>query len=123
MSSKILLLLLLLLLSVVLSLSDLDGLWWQSEQGARMGYTGKQVIHPNQVPVVRKAYTPSADCVEWAKELVAAFEQHQQGGLVGTASFLCFKSRFFPLFTCTYFIAYFGKFCFYVGVLVWSFAT
>ncbi|KAK7483277.1 hypothetical protein BaRGS_00025444 [Batillaria attramentaria] len=59
---------------------DLDGLKWQSEQGARKGYTGKQVIHPNQVAPVNTAFTPSPELVERATELTAAFEQHQAGG-------------------------------------------
>jgi citrate lyase subunit beta-like protein len=54
----------------------------QSLQGALMGYTGKQVIHPNQLPVVNEAFTPSAERVKWATELIAAFEQHHQSGTV-----------------------------------------
>jgi citrate lyase subunit beta-like protein len=48
---------------------DLDGLKLYSEEGARMGFTGKQVIHPGQVPVVQKAFSPSDAKVEWATNL------------------------------------------------------
>lgn len=62
--------------------TDSVGLQLQSEQGARNGYTGKQIIHPNQIPIVCKAFTPSAERVEWATQLIAAFEKHQESGEV-----------------------------------------
>lgn len=65
---------------VYIDYKDLDGLRLQSEEGAGMGYTGKQVIHPGQVPVVQKAFSPQAEKVEWAAALVQAFEQHQKEG-------------------------------------------
>ena len=54
----------------------------QSEEGARMGFTGKQVIHPSQISVVQTAFAPSPERMEWATELIAAFEAHQQSGKV-----------------------------------------
>ena len=47
-----------------------------------MGYTGKQVIHPSQVPVVQRAFSPSQEQVQWASGLIQAFHQHQQSGKV-----------------------------------------
>ena len=62
--------------------SDLDGLKRQSEEGACMGYTGKQVIHPDQVPVVRQAFSPSPERVKWATGLIEAFYKYQKSGKV-----------------------------------------
>ena len=62
---------------------DLEDLERQSLEGARLGFTGKQVIHPDQVEVVQRAFTPTADKVEWAKELMNAFDLHQDSGQVG----------------------------------------
>lgn len=59
---------------------DTETLKEQSLEGARMGYTGKQVIHPIQVPIVQDAFSPSQIKVEWATELIKAFEEHQQSG-------------------------------------------
>ena len=59
---------------------DLDGLKRYSEEGARMGFTGKQVIHPGQVPVVQAAFSPSAEKVEWASSLIAEFREHEASG-------------------------------------------
>lgn len=65
---------------VYIDYKDLKGLEEQSLQGARMGYTGKQVIHPNQLKVVNEAFTPSAERITWATDLITAFDQHQKGG-------------------------------------------
>ena len=64
------------------SLSDLDGLRVQSEEGARMGFTGKQVIHPTQVKVVQEAFSPTAERIAWASQLIEAFNTHQGSGKV-----------------------------------------
>lgn len=43
---------------------------------------GKQVIHPNQIAVVQEQFSPSAEKIKWAEELIAAFKEHQQLGKV-----------------------------------------
>lgn len=67
---------------VYIQYKDLEGLKRQSEQGAKMGYTGKQVIHPDQVPVVQEAFLPTAKQIEWATGLLQAFNDHQKSGKV-----------------------------------------
>jgi len=47
---------------------------------------GKQVIHPGQIQVVQEEFSPSQERVQWAKELIAAFDQHQKEGKVKLAS-------------------------------------
>ncbi len=67
---------------VFIDYKDLDGLRTQAEQGARMGFTGKQVIHPGQVDVVQRAFMPSEARIRWARGLVEAFNSHQMSGSV-----------------------------------------
>lgn len=43
---------------------------------------GKQVIHPGQVQAVQEEFSPSQERIQWAKELIAAFDQHQKEGKV-----------------------------------------
>jgi len=69
-------------LIIVVAVADTETLKKQSLEGARMGYTGKQVIHPIQVPIVQDAFSPSQMKVDWATELIKAFEEHQQFGKV-----------------------------------------
>ena len=59
---------------------DLEGLKKYSEEGARMGFTGKQVIHPSQVPVVQTAFSPSEEKMEWATNLIKEFREHEKKG-------------------------------------------
>ena len=40
------------------------------------------MIHPDQVPIVQQAFSPSEEEVEWAKKLITAFEEHQKSGKV-----------------------------------------
>ena len=61
-------------------LSDLEGLKKQSEEGARFGFTGKQVIHPTQIGVVQEAFHPTPEKVVWARELIEEFRKHEREG-------------------------------------------
>ncbi|CAH1799947.1 unnamed protein product [Owenia fusiformis] len=59
---------------------DLESLKRTSEAGAGMGFTGKQVIHPSQVPIVQAAFSPSPAKIEWASQLIEEFKLHQASG-------------------------------------------
>lgn len=65
---------------VYIDYKDPIGLKDQSLEGARMGFTGKQVIHPGQIATVQDAFAPSDAAVEWATELTKAFREHQSSG-------------------------------------------
>lgn len=60
---------------------DLEGLRKEAEQGAQAGYSGKQIIHPNQVQPVQQAFTPGEAAISRAVRLMQAYEQHQQAGV------------------------------------------
>lgn len=59
---------------------DLAGLQREAGQGAQLGFSGKQVIHPDQVAPVQAAFTPSPEAVAQAQRLIAAFQAHQAAG-------------------------------------------
>uniref|UniRef100_H2M696 Citramalyl-CoA lyase, mitochondrial n=1 Tax=Oryzias latipes TaxID=8090 RepID=H2M696_ORYLA len=65
---------------VYIDYKDVEGLRQQAREGALMGFTGKQVIHPGQVQAVQEEFSPSQERIQWAKELIAAFDQHQKEG-------------------------------------------
>ena len=65
---------------VHIDFKDIEGLRTYSEEGSRMGFTGKQVIHPGQIDVVHQAFTPSEEKMEWAKSLIQEFDRHQAKG-------------------------------------------
>jgi len=48
----------------------------EAEEGASMGFSGKQVIHPRQVSVVQDAFTPSSEEVQVALKIVRAYQEN-----------------------------------------------
>ncbi|HEY8592432.1 MAG TPA: CoA ester lyase [Sphingomicrobium sp.] len=61
---------------------DEEGLRLEAEAARREGFTGKLAIHPAQVAVINAAFTPSADEVSHAEQVVAAFEAHPEAGVL-----------------------------------------
>src|SRR4051794_35615201 len=55
------------------SLDDPDGFLREAEEGRRLGFDGKSLIHPDQIALCHEAFGPSPAEVERAKALVGAF--------------------------------------------------
>lgn len=53
---------------------DLDGLETFSVGNRKMGFRGQIVLHPTHVPVVNRAYTPSAGDIDFYRGLLKAYE-------------------------------------------------
>ncbi len=49
-------------------------------QGRALGYRGKLCIHPAQVALAHRAFTPSPEEVDRARRLVVAYEEAVAGG-------------------------------------------
>jgi citrate lyase beta subunit len=65
---------------VYIDFHDVEGLRQEAEQGAQLGFSGKQIIHPNQVPPVQEAFTPSEEAIEYAQRVVRTFAASQREG-------------------------------------------
>lgn len=65
---------------VTIDYKDIESLRAESEFGARLGFVGKQIIHPAQVQPVQKAFTPSEEAVAYAKRIIETFEASQKEG-------------------------------------------
>jgi citrate lyase subunit beta/citryl-CoA lyase len=59
---------------------DLDGLACYAARARRDGFTGMMAIHPDQVPVINAAFTPSAAEIAYARAVVAAFDASPGAG-------------------------------------------
>jgi citrate lyase beta subunit len=55
------------------SLDDPDGFLREAEEGRRLGFDGKSLIHPNQIEPCHQAFAPTTAEIERAKALVEAF--------------------------------------------------
>ncbi|HLA87541.1 MAG TPA: CoA ester lyase [Anaerolineales bacterium] len=65
---------------VTIDYKDIEALRIESEFGARLGFSGKQIIHPAQVEPVQTAFTPNDEAIAYAKRIVETFEASQKEG-------------------------------------------
>jgi citrate lyase subunit beta/citryl-CoA lyase len=56
------------------AIEDDDGLRKVCERVLRLGFKGKMVIHPRQLPVVRSVFSPPSEELQFAREVVAAYD-------------------------------------------------
>lgn len=54
-------------------IKDEAGFRAECEQGRALGMDGKTLIHPDQVAPCNEVFSPNADEVAWAREVIAAF--------------------------------------------------
>ena len=59
---------------------DTSGLERSARIARVMGFDGKQCIHPSQIPVVHRIFSPSAEEVAHAKAVVAAYDEATKAG-------------------------------------------
>lgn len=62
---------------------DLEGLAADCAASRRRGFAGRIAIHPDQVDVINRSYTPGEEEVAHARAVVAAFEAKPEAGTVG----------------------------------------
>lgn len=62
---------------------DAAGLETMARKARRAGFRGMLAIHPDQVPVINAAFSPSADEIAHAEAVVAAFDAQPGAGTVG----------------------------------------
>lgn len=71
--------------SVYVEIADSKGLEKECEAAAAMGFRGKLTIHPSQIDIVNRAFTPSHAEIAEAKELLAAFAENESSGKMAFA--------------------------------------
>lgn len=67
------------------NLQDLNTFEAAARRGRAMGSVGGFAVHPNQVPVLNRVFSPSAEEIAWAERVVAAAKKAGDEGL-GAAS-------------------------------------
>ena len=60
------------------SISDQEGLLAEASEGKNMGYDGKTLIHPNQIEVANKIFSPSEEEIELAEKIIKAYEKAKE---------------------------------------------
>ena len=59
---------------------DPDGLRTDAGTARQMGFTGKFAIHPAQIDIINETFSPHPDDVEYARTVVAAWEEAESAG-------------------------------------------
>ncbi len=62
-----------------LDIKDEEGLRREARLAQRMGFTGKAAIHPIQVPPINEVFSPDAETVDFARRVLAAYEESDAG--------------------------------------------
>jgi len=65
---------------VFFDLEDDDGFRTEALEAKRLGYVGKQVVHPNQVRLANEVFSPTEDEIRWAREVIQAYEEAARQG-------------------------------------------
>ena len=61
-------------------IKDSVGLERHTRQAKDMGYDGKAIIHPGQIEIVNRCFTPTAQEVEFARRVITEFEKAKAEG-------------------------------------------
>jgi citrate lyase subunit beta/citryl-CoA lyase len=62
---------------------DAEGLEKMAHRARRAGFRGMLAIHPDQVPVINAAFSPSPEEIAHAEKVIAAFDANPGAGTVG----------------------------------------
>ena len=65
--------------SVYPLIDDDAGLRAEAEFVRSLGFGAKSAIHPRQIPILHEVFAPSARDLEWARQVLAAFEAAGRG--------------------------------------------
>jgi len=61
-------------------IGDSEGFAAECRQGVELGFDGKTLIHPSQVAICNEVFSPSAQDVAWARQVIAAFDLPENKG-------------------------------------------
>src|SRR5919204_624921 len=65
---------------VYFDLEDGEGFRAEAVEARRLGYVGKQVVHPDQVRLANEIFAPTEEELAWAREVVQAYEAAARSG-------------------------------------------
>lgn len=66
--------------SVFADANDMDGLRADTELVKRLGFTGKSLVNPRQIPVVHEVFRPTPEEIEHALEVMEAIKKAREMG-------------------------------------------
>ena len=64
----------------MIDLKDLEALEADIKRACRLGFQGKLCIHPNQVDICNRLFSPTKEEIEYAQKVIQAFDAAEAGG-------------------------------------------
>lgn len=64
------------------AIRDADGLTAYAQRAARDGFQGMLALHPDQIPIINDAFTPSTEAVAQAQAVIDAFAANPGAGVL-----------------------------------------
>jgi (S)-citramalyl-CoA lyase len=62
-----------------LDIANVADLEKTARASARLGFTGKAAIHPTQIPIINRIFTPDSEAIAEAKKIIDVFENSKNG--------------------------------------------
>lgn len=59
---------------------DLEGLQNETQFARELGFSGKSAIHPNQLPIIKKIFSPSSTEIQNALDILMSYQKHLKEG-------------------------------------------
>ena len=63
------------------NLQDMDGFWKEVETIRQMGFDGKSIINPRQIPIVHEVFTPSMKDIIFAEKVIREIDTKKAQGI------------------------------------------
>ncbi|MEM7803104.1 MAG: CoA ester lyase, partial [Chloroflexota bacterium] len=67
--------------TVFTALRDSAGLQKDAQDGADLGFSGKLAIHPNQLDIIHRIFSPSEEMIAWARDIKREYERLKASGI------------------------------------------
>jgi citrate lyase subunit beta/citryl-CoA lyase len=65
----------------MIDLKDMEALEADAQRAKQLGFQGKLCIHPNQLDICNRVFSPTKDEIEFARKVVRAFDEAEARGL------------------------------------------
>ena len=66
--------------STLANFADLDGLARSATRAQRLGFKGASCIHPTQVPVLNRCFSPTEEEIDYARRVIEVYEETEASG-------------------------------------------
>jgi len=66
--------------NVFFDLKDTAGFEKSAKQARALGFSGKQLVHPSQIRIANRVFSPSREELKWARKVLGAYDKNSRRG-------------------------------------------